>query len=62
MIDVIGKRTHANRRYYLVVWQGQDEPTWQAYQDIPRGSRELVNEFNRKEKARAQPWQMTMLV
>lgn len=53
MIGVIGKRSHANRVYYLVVWQGQDEPTWQAYQDIPVGSRDVVNEYNRRDKSRA---------
>jgi len=50
MIGVIGKKMHANRTYYLVVWQGVDEPTWQAYANIPEGSRYLVNQYNRNNK------------
>ena len=50
MIGVIGKKTHANQVYYKVVWQGQDEPTWQKYADIPPGSRSLVNQYNRTNK------------
>ena len=40
----------ANQVYYKVVWQGQDEPTWQKYADIPPGSRSLVNQYNRTNK------------
>ena len=52
MIGVIGKKMYANQRYYHVVWQGQDEPSWQAFADIPaERSRNLVmNEYNRTNK------------
>eukprot|EP00959_Pyramimonas_sp_CCMP1952_P265394 5549449-Pyramimonas_sp.AAC.1 len=52
IIGVIGKKMHANHTYlYLVVWQGQVEPTWQAYSDIPTGSRHLVNQYNRTNRS-----------
>jgi hypothetical protein len=50
MIGVIGKKKYANQTYYHVVWQGHDEPSWQAFGDIPVGSRTLVNEYNRTNK------------
>ena len=47
MLAVIGKKMYAGQTYYLVKWQGLEEPTWQAYADIPIGSRPLVNDYNR---------------
>ena len=50
MIGRIGKRKYRNATFYLVVWQGQVEPTWQDYKDIPAGSRDLVRDFNRTDR------------
>ena len=47
IVAVVGKTVMRGRTYYRVVWQGSDEPSWQAYQDIPAGCRHLVNQFNR---------------
>jgi hypothetical protein len=44
MLAVIGKKKlYANQIYYQVLWQGHDEPNWQAFAEIPDGSRDLVN-------------------
>ena len=50
MLGVIGKKNHAGHIYYHVLWQGHDEPIWQAYADIPAGSRDLVSQYNRTNK------------
>ena len=54
MLAVIGKKKYANQIYYQVIWQGHDEPSWQAFAEIPDGSRDLVNHYNRTNKRLAQ--------
>ena len=54
MLAVIGKKKYANQIYYQVLWQGHDEPSWQAFAEIPDGSRDLVNHYNRTNKRLAQ--------
>jgi len=50
MLAVIGKKKFADQIYYQVLWQGHEEPSWQAFAEIPHGSRDLVNRYNRTNK------------
>ena len=46
------KRTHSGKVEYLVRWVGHGAwETWQKFQDIPPGSRNLVAKFNASMRA-----------
>ena len=48
------KRTRENKVEYLVRWVGYGSvETWQAFQDIPAGSRPLVDKFNASLRSKA---------
>lgn len=52
---VFGKRTRGGKVEYYVSWVGHgDLKTWQLFQDVPPGSRRLLQEYNEKLRQAAQ--------
>ncbi len=51
--EVLDKKTIGGVVNYMVKWKGYDDPSynsWQKAADIPKGSRHLVTEFNKRSR------------